>query len=177
MISPQAQAFLFDVNGFYFSDTFAPNSASTVSTYTNYDVRIGFNVDKKQRFFIGWNYSGVSSSYTTTAGSTQYASTEMGPSFLWALNKDKTWIISFAYNISSTATYTASGGTPEKWKGATMKAYLGYNIEVSPDCFVGPTLTYYSANFNETIINEVTYSTTSNTRTQIYPAFYFGLRY
>jgi len=172
-----SQAFILDANVFYFSDNFVPAGATTASTTTNYDVRIGFNVDKKDRFYVGWNYSGASTSRTESGNSTQYASTEMGPSFLWVLNKEKTWIISFAYNLVTTATYTPAGGTPEKWKGTSMKGYFGYNFALDENTFFGPTVTYYSASFNEKIINDTTYSTDSNARSQIYPALYFGLRY
>ncbi len=177
LLSSQAKAFLFDANVFYFTDTFAPATGSLVYAYTNYDVRLGFGVDKKQRFFIGWNYSGVSAGNQVTAGTNQYISTEMGPSFLLVLNKDKTWILSFTYNISSNATYTPAGGTAEKWKGTTMKAYLGYNVEISEGLFMGPTINYYAATFSETIVDDTTYSTTGNARSQIYPALYLGYRY
>ncbi len=177
-ICTPAIALQFDVNGVYFSDTFAPTGATSSSVFTNYDVRLGFNVDRKEKFYIGWNYSGISATQTTTAGTDQYASTGMGPSFLWAIDKDKTWILSFAYNLSSVATYTpASTGTPEKWKGTTMKAYLGYNFAIGEGMYFGPTITYYSASFNEKIVNETTYTTDANTRTQIYPALYFGWRH
>src|SRR5262249_37909741 len=153
----RAHAFIFDMNLFYYSDTLAPTAGTTTYSVTNYDVRLGWNVDSKERFYLGWNYSGTSLALSQTAGSTAYTSSEMGPSFLWALGKDHEWIISFAYNISSQATYTPPGGTPETWKGPTLSGYFGYNIALSPNMYMGPTITYHSATFNEKIVNNTTY--------------------
>lgn len=177
LISVQAHAFIFDVNAFYFSDTFVPTAGQSTYVVTNYDLRIGFRVDTKERFYLGWSYSGSGTTLTQTAGSDVYTATEMGPSFLWALDKDKQWIISFAYNISSTATYTPAGGTSEIWKGPTLKAFIGYNFVITERVYFGPTLTYYMATYNEKIVGNTTYTAVANTRTQLYPALYFGLRF
>lgn len=177
LFTNQAQAILIDLNTFYFSDTFSPGSSNSTFARTAYDLRVGFSLDKKSRYFIGWNYSGVTVADQLSSGNEQYTSTEMGPSFLWVIDRNNRWILSLTYNLVSTAQYTPAGGSTEKWKGTTLKAYLGYNIQLSEYWFFGPTLNYYSASFNEKIENESTYTQVSITRSMIYPGIYLGYRF
>lgn len=164
-----AQAFFIETNAFYFSDTLAQTSATNSDTYMFIDSAVGFSVDKKDRFQVGWNYAMMNTSRSVSSTTTTYASTQMGPKFKYYLNKDRNLSISVAYNLVTSAAYS-SGATSETWRGTSYHVDLGYTGWFSDSFAIGVKFNYASANYVETLTGGTNYTQVTNTRTNIYPS-------
>lgn len=170
-----AAAFVFDANVFYFSDSFT--YADQPNTYQRlmWDVMPGFTVAYKGRFIIGWNYA----SYTLSENpgtETSLTISDMGPKFVYYMNRDKTWVVAFTYNLITTGTYT-SGGTPTELRGTSMKGELGYTPMMWERVYMGAKLNYYQAAFKEEITGETALEQVANSRALIYPSFAMTIRW
>lgn len=171
-LSSKASAYL-ELNGFYNTDNFKHSSTNNNSQML-YDVSIGFAVDKKSYYNIGWNYTGHSTTKATTT-TESYASTQMGPRFLFFFDKAKMFSLGFAYNLSTKGTFN-NGTTTSTWKGTGMKADFGVNFPIGETSLIGFRLNYSSTSYNEQLQNTTTYSVVSYNRTFMYPSIcmYFG---
>jgi hypothetical protein len=163
-----ADAIFFDANLFYNSDSFTLAQSST-STRMLYDISFGFGVDKKNYFEVGWNLTGHSMSDSSNGATTAYSTTQMGPIFIFFIGKERSWRLSAAYNLQTSATYTAAGGTSEKWKGTGIAASFGHQFSIGQTASLGIRLNYSMSSFTESLIG-TTYSVVSYTRAYIYPS-------
>lgn len=161
-----AMATYLETDFFYYTDNFA-SATTTSANRLFFEVTLGFST-AKGRFIYGWDYVSNSATDSGTAA-TSYTSTQMGPKFIWFMNKNRTYSLGFAYLLSSTANYSAGGGAAaETWTGTVMKADLGYNFWVSDSWTAGFHLNYSQASFNRQLISG-TYTENSYSRTFIYP--------
>lgn len=164
-----------DVNLFYFTDTLTYSSANSDYKRTFYDLMVGVPLTKSRRIVIGWNYASMT--YSDNPGTeTSLKITDMGPKLMYYLNKDRTWVVAFTYNLISTGTYS-SGGTETELRGTSMKVEAGYMPEMWEDILMGAKLNYYKATFKEEVTNQTSLSQVSNSRTSIYPSFSFTFRF
>ena len=171
----RASAVFIDLNTFYYSDTLVMGTSSTMNR-TFYDATIGFTVDKKGNYQIGWDYV-VEGTTDTTTTTTTYAGSYMGPKFKVFFDKNLNWGLGLAYNLSATAIYTPAGGTAEKWRGTNLRVDFGYNLNIDDSYAVGFKINYSSSTFAEKLVNETTYTTVAYTRTFIFPSISFSARY
>lgn len=165
-----AEAYI-ELNGFYSSESLTAGTNATNSRMF-FDFSIGFAVDKKARYLVGWNYSMHSAADGTSTTQT-YSSTQMGPRFIWFVDKDNSWSLGLGYYLVTNATFDSGGGTTEKWKGTAIKADFGYNFAVGSQSYAGIRLNYSMANYNEKLVGETTYSTVSYSKTAMYPSIYY----
>jgi hypothetical protein len=175
VFSPKARAGLVDLNLLYYSDSQTATTSSSGSKLF-YDVFLGFGVYNKNGIVIGWNYANYSNTSTSSATTTTYTSTQMGPKFIFFLNKDHNWRLGLAYNLLTSATYQVSGSPSETWKGTAYAIDIGYQFALSDDLLFGTRINYSISNFTEKLIGTA-YSTVSNSQTFIYPSLaisYFG---
>lgn len=163
----RAHAFI-ELNAFYFSDTMAADSSAS-SNRMFVEGTLGFMIDKKGEYLVGWAY-GMFNATDTTTSSITYASTQMGPRFVWVIDKAKNWSLGLGYYLVTSATYNA--GTEEKWKGSAIKADAGYNFNVTDRFQMGVRLNYSAATYTEKLVGATTYSEVSYTRSFIYPSLY-----
>ncbi len=175
---PSASAVMpvFDINLFYFTDTMA-YSSSPAYKRTFYDLMVGFPVTKKRSFIVGWNYDSLSFSDDDGTGPTTLAVTDMGPKFVYYINKDRTWVLGFTYNLITKGTYSPNGGTATELRGSSMRFEAGYTPMMWENVFIGAKLVYYKATFAEEITNNTTLEQVSYGRTAIYPAFAITVRW
>ncbi len=166
MFGVQAKAFV-ELNAFYFSETEA-TAANATSNRTFLEGTLGYRIDKAGQYLVGWGVASHSQAATATT-STTYTSLQMGPRFLWMIDKAKNWSFGFAYYIVTTATYDGGTGA-ETWKGTAMHFDGGYNLPVSESTYLAVRLNYSSASFTEKLIGSTTYSTVAYTKTFIYPS-------
>lgn len=166
---PEAWSYV-ELNGFYTNGGLTTDASETSSNMF-FEGSIGFAIDRKSKYLVGWNYSMHSTSDTATATKT-YSSTQMGPRFVLMLNKHKTWSFGLGYYLVTTGTFSDGTGASETWKGTALKADFGYNFAVSEKLFVGARLNYSSASYAEKIVGSADYSTVSYTRTIMYPSLY-----
>lgn len=174
-LSTQSAFAFIEANVFYLSDTLTAATSST-STKTFFEICLGFSIDSKGKYMVGWNYGSFATSDTTTTTDT-YTSTQMGPRFVFQFGKGNDWSVGLAYNISTKAAYTPAGGTQEDWTGTGLKADFGYNFQLSEYTDLGIRLNYASATYTEKVVAQTTYSTISYTRPFIYPSVYFIYNY
>jgi hypothetical protein len=164
-----ASLLFFDTNLYYASD-----SLKTTATDSNskmlYDICFGFGVSKNNKFQVGWNYTGHSFTDTVASVATTYTSTQMGPRFIYYFDKDRNWRSSLAYNLSTSATYTAGSNPAEKWKGTGISLDFGYQMKLSDSFAFGIRLSYTTSTFTESLVNNTTYSTISYNRSFMYPS-------
>ncbi len=166
---------VFDINVFYFTDTFTYSSADSAYKRTFYDFMAGFGLTKKRSFVLGWNYDSMTFSDNPGA-ETSLKITDMGPKFVYYFDKDRTWVVAFTYNLITKGTYS-SGATTSELRGSSMKAEAGYLPMMWENVFMGAKLNYYKATFNEEITNTTTLTPVSNSRTVIYPSFSMTIRW
>ena len=159
-----------ELNVFYLSDTLNTGSA-VVSTRMFIDTSLGFQVDKGGRFLAGWGYSMHSTSHATTT-TTTYSSTQMGPRFVYHIDRNKNWSVGAGYYLVTSATYNSGSGDGEKWKGTAIKADFGHNFNLTNEFLLGLRLNYSSASYVEKLVGTETYSTVSYTKVMMYPSVY-----
>lgn len=169
LLPGKAMAF-FELNAYYTSESLATTSTTTNNRMI-IEGSIGFKVDKKGSYLVGWNY-GMFSTTDTSTDTTTYTSTQMGPRFIYIIDKDQNWSIGAGYYLVTTGAYKAGSGTEEKWKGTALKLDFGYNHQVSDSFFAGLRLNYSSATYTEQLIGETTYATVSYSKTMMYPSIY-----
>jgi hypothetical protein len=168
LAAQNASAYI-DLNMFYFGDTFDSN-ADAKSTTMFIEGSIGFAVDKKQNYLIGWNYSMMNVSRTTTT-TAKYASTQMGPRFIWRIGKSKNWSLGLGYYLLTDATDDGTGAEVE-WEGTTMKIDFGYAFEVGDALHLGLRGNYSASTYKEQLTAAGAYSEINFKRTHMYPSVY-----
>jgi hypothetical protein len=165
--SERASAFV-EVNGFFFNDTLTIGTTNSTSRMI-FEGAIGFAVDRKKRYNVGWNYSMHSATDKTTT-TAKYTASQMGPRLLWILDKKGNWSAGFGYYLVSKAKYDDGQGNAPEWKGSAFKVDAGYNYEISENFFAGIRLNYSSASYSEQLVQSTTYSNVSYKRSMIYPS-------
>lgn len=162
------QAAVVDFNVYYLSDTLSTTTDDTVN-HTIYSAFIGFALDKKAYFNLGWNYGTYSTE--TQAGTTKktYNSTQMGPGMLIYFDKDHQWVLGFSYNLSIEGTYKNGTATEQKWDGTAMAGFFGAQFLVGDFVFVGARLNYSSTSYTEKVVGS-TLTEVSYTKSMIYPS-------
>jgi hypothetical protein len=175
ILPERADAFVFDLNAFYYSDSFKVSGTSNETRIFG-DVALGLNVDKKGAWIIGWNVGYVSANDQSTSNTT-YTVSEMGPKFGYFLDKDRVFGIWATYNLVVNGAYNAGGGVAETWRGSSIKVEVGITPALDTDMFAGVKFIYHSETFNEVLIGATNYSQVAYSRAFIYPALNFSLRY
>ncbi|OFZ14658.1 MAG: hypothetical protein A2Z20_03750 [Bdellovibrionales bacterium RBG_16_40_8] len=159
---------VFDLNTFYFTDSLTQTSEDKYDL-TTYAFLLGFMLDNKGRYQLGWNYASYSTNNISDSTTKEYKSSQMGPAFVMYLNKDRTLRFGFAYNLSTAGTYTESPATSEKWRGTGLAGDLGYQFQYSESFSFGMRLNYSSTTFNEKLV-DTTQTTVSYKKNIIYPS-------
>jgi hypothetical protein len=159
-----------ELNGFYSSDALS-TTGSVTSNRMNAEVAVGFAVDKKGNYLVGWGYNMMTASDAATT-TTTYSSTQMGPRFVFGIDKGNEWTIGLAYYLVTTASYDDGTGTAVTWKGTALKIDLGYNFPVSSEWMIGVRFNYSSASYAEQLVGSTTYSAVGYTKTSMYPSLY-----
>lgn len=173
-ISMSALSFSFEIDAFYFSDSFT-NSSTESHTKTLYDLGAYLSLDKGGEVLLGWNYSNQSIS-DSTASTTSYTLTEMGPKMAYYFDKDKYWGMFLTYNLTATAKYNT--GSTVELRGNSYKVSFSYTPEIDDDevYFLGLKLNYSVASYTESVSGS-TLNTISYSRTQIYPSLHFIMHF
>lgn len=166
-----AQLFL-ETNAFYYSDGLKVGSTTTDTTML-LDFALGFTLDKRGQWVMGWNYSMHTAS--TSGGSTEdYSSTEMGPKVLYFFDKDRSWSSSFTYNLIVDGSYKASASAAtQTLRGSSMRFDVGYGAPITESLRLGGKIIYNASSFNEEI-DTTTLTQVSYSRTFIYPALHLS---
>ena len=87
--SIKSYAVSFNLSAFYNSDSFAQSSTlTTTQLYSDFDAMI--DMTKSGGFEVGWT-AGLISTSESGSSSTTYSLNEMGPKFLYNLNKQKNY--------------------------------------------------------------------------------------
>jgi hypothetical protein len=163
------QAFGFvELNAFYFSKSETTATSSTAG-YTFLEATLGFRVDRQGQYLVGWGYASHSESLSGSS-TTAYSSSQMGPRFLWMIDKQKTWSLGFAYYIVTSASYSSGSGSADTWKGTALHVDGGYNMPVGDSFYASLRLNYSAATYSELLTGGTSYSTISYAKTYIYPS-------
>jgi hypothetical protein len=159
-----------ELNGFYASESLTEAATSSASRMF-LEFTVGFEIDKKGDYLVGWNYSMFSTTDTATA-TAKYASTQMGPRFLMMLDKAKNWSFGLGYYVVTSATYESGPGSSEKWKGRALKVDVGYSFPISDKWYMGLRGNYSSASYDERLVGATGYSVVAYSKTLLYPSVY-----
>lgn len=159
--------YTFDLNTFYFSDSFTHSTNST-NTRTFYSASLNLAVDKSKTYMIGWSVLGFMAPETTTTNVT-YTASDMGLRFQLNLGKNNSGILAVTYNLQATTKYNGSG-TEETLRGTSILVELGATPDVTDYMNVGFKLMYYAPTFKESLIGTTTYSQVAYKRATIFPA-------
>lgn len=161
-----------EFNGFYTSEGLTVTGGNSADSRTYFEGALGFSIDKASRYLVGWGYASFSNSdQAPGGGTTTYTSTQMGPRFVYNIDKQKHWSAAFAYYIVSNANYTKANSSAEEWKGTALKFDLGYNFEISTQFMFGLRMNYSSASYTDKYVGS-SWTETSMTKTSIYPSVY-----
>jgi hypothetical protein len=170
-----AVQFAFDVDVFYFTDSFANNGTTSSYGRTMWDVAPMVGLDNKGTILIGWNYDSMSFTDTPSGTTTSLTVTDMGPKIVYYFNKSRTWVVAFTYDLITKANYS-SGSTTAELRGTAMKGELGYMPEMFENIFIGAKINYYKATFSEQVVS-TTLTKVTDGRTLIYPTFSATFRF
>lgn len=174
---PASAAPVIDVNVFYWTDSFSYGDTDNSYARTFYDFMLGLSLTKKRRLLLGWNYGSMSFTDSPNSEETALSVTDMGPKLVYYLNKNRTVVAAFTYNLITRADYTPPAGDTTELRGTSMKFELGWLPQVSDSIFFGVKINYYSASFNEEITNETALEQVSYTRAIIYPSLSLTFRW
>lgn len=146
-------------------------------TRTGHHVFIGLSMDRKQRFFVGQNI--ISWTKAQTKGESDDEKTvsllELGPKFLYYLNKDRVFYLSYVYNFHVKGTSEESGDSSDI-NGTSSLISLGYHYKLGDSFLLG-------ASFNVHSVSITTKTTDSNqeevtdTYQSTFPMIEFLLRF
>lgn len=166
-----ASAF-FELNAFYYSDTMT-TSGSAAHNRMNIEGCLGFAIDKKDKYLVGWGYHMMTSSNQAVGAQAEtYSSTQMGPRFIVGVDKNNEWTVGLAYYLVTNASYSDGSGSSVTWKGTALKFDFGYNFAVSENFSLGMRFNYASATYSEQLVGSTTYSTVGYAATSMYPSLY-----
>lgn len=165
LLSPQAFAdTLVELGATYLSDSIATPTQGATSSYF-YNGGVLFSINKTT--WGGWNYAGVTSSESAPS-SEGFSSIDTGPYLKWQFGRGEVFNLSFAYNISSKATFT-SGSNSENWEGTSIWLSWGVTPEVSDGFNVGASINYYAATYTKKVVGGLE-TTAANSKTWIFPS-------
>ena len=165
---PSKSDAMLELNVFYSSET--SSTGSSVSRGRTFlEGALGFRIDKKGQYLVGWGFASHSVADSATSSET-YSSLQMGPRFLWFMDKDKSWSLGLAYYIVTTGSYSGGGGSSETWKGTALHADLGYNLPLDDNLLFSVRYNYSAATYSERLVDSTTYSAVSYNKTFIYPS-------
>lgn len=168
-----ARAAVVDANIFYFTDGITAD-ADTTHAATLYSFIIGFNLDKKGMYQVGWNYGSHSTETKNETDTVTYKSTQMGPAFIMYFDKNRAFRFSFSYNLETTGEYDNGTGTAEEWRGTALNADLGYQFRFEDVFSLGLRLNYSTTSYAESIVGN-TKEDVSHKKNIIYPSVAFTL--
>lgn len=166
--APCAHAAVVDMNIFYFTDGITADEDSSHAS-TLYNFLLGFDLDKKGMYQVGWNYSSHSTETENDGQTVTYKSTQMGPGFVIYMDKKREFRFGFSYNLKTLATYEANGGTEKDWRGTSMNADLGYQVRFEDAFSIGLRINYSQASYDESV-EDTTKEDVSHKKTIIYPS-------
>lgn len=164
----EASNSVLDINTLYFTNTLTQTTEDSNSV-TVYSAFAGFNVDKKGYFTLGWNYGAYSTVSTVGATTKTYTSSQMGPGFIFCLDKSREWRLGFAYNLVTVNKYTVTGAVAQEWTGTGMAADFGYQFHFNDSFALGVRLNYSSSTFTKKLIG-TTQTNVSYSKALIYPS-------
>jgi len=170
LAAQKASAFV-ELNLFYFNDALTMATASS-NNRMYIDAAVGFAVDSKKRYNIGWNYTTQTATDTSGSSTTKYSSTQMGPRFVWMLDKNNNWSLGLGLYLISKAKFDDGVGNTPEWRGTAYKFDVGYNFPINDDFYFGLRMNYSSASYSEQIVNSASYSNVSISRSVMYPSLY-----
>lgn len=178
LLSPIARAVtpVFDAGVFYFSDAMLYSSTNRAYGRTFFDVMVGLPLTNKGRYVLGWNYDSMSFADDPGTTKTTLAITDMGPKLIAYLDKDRTWMVAFNYNLITKGSYNP-GTTATELRGTSMRGEIGYVGHMTESLLLGAKLNYYKASFNEEVTNQTSLAKTTNGRTVIYPSLALTFRF
>jgi hypothetical protein len=169
--APKAHGFL-EFNTFYSNESLGLVGSTDTNNRLFWEVCLGFGIDKKSDYNVGWDYSSYSTSDSVDSVTTTYASTQMGPRFIVYFDKEHQWSLGLGYYLVTTGAYTSGSAPSETWKGTALKFDIGYNFPVTTSFFLGVRMNYSSASYASTLVGASTYSTDAHTKSIIYPSVY-----
>lgn len=164
-----ARAYI-EFNAFYLSDSLT-TSSTTSSSKMFIEGAIGFAIDRKGSYLVGWNYSLYNTSDSGTTTDT-YSSTQMGPRFVFMLDKARNWGLGLGYYLVTTATFDSGGSGEQKWKGTAFKVDIGYTLDLNEAVKFGIRMNYSAASYNEQLVGDTDYSKVTHSRSHIFPSLY-----
>ncbi len=160
-----------DLNGLYFSDALSGSSDQS-NNRTFYQLFAGFSLDKKDQFQLGWSYTIHSTADTVSSTESTYSSTQMGPGFLWRIDKDRRWRLAAYYHLQTTGKFKSGSSSEEEWRGDSYSVDFGYQIPLTMNFEMALRLNYSAAAYNESF-DTTTKTDVSYSRSFIYPSIGF----
>ena len=170
LTAQRASAFV-ELNLFYFNDALTM-STSASNNRMAIDGAVGFAIDSKKRYNVGWNYTTQSATDVSGSSTKTYSSTQMGPRFVWMIDRNNSWSLGLGLYLISKAKFDDGAGNTPEWRGTAYKFDVGYNFPINESVYFGLRMNYSSASFSEQIVNSATYSNVSYSRSAIYPSIY-----
>ncbi len=160
-----------ELNGFYFSDSFKP-STQNQSSWMLLDVSLGFSVDRNSRYRVGWNYTMHTITEKVDTADLSYSTAQMGPRFIYSLDKAGLWTLGLTYNLNVTTTFNDGSGA-KTLRGTSLKVDFGYSFYLNEVSQLGLRLNYATSLYSESLVGSTDYSTISSNRNLIYPTIYY----
>ncbi|MDZ4660832.1 MAG: hypothetical protein SGJ18_04360 [Pseudomonadota bacterium] len=170
-----ANAFVVDVNGLYFTDKLA-QTADMTSSKMMADASIGLGLVQDEWFLIGLSF--LSGNFTDEAGgvTTKWTSNDLGLRLFVFLDRIKNWGLGVDYNVDARGKLVVGTNT-EYWRGSSYKIDFGYTPLLFHKVYFGVRVNYYVSNYDQSSTDNVTFVAEKNTRSMLYPSLYLGLRY
>jgi hypothetical protein len=162
-----------EVNGYYNTDTFVTSSTSS-SSKTFYGLDIYANLETKHYLFAGFHVDQVGITDNNGTTTSTFSSQNMGPMFLWLIDKRKIYSLALGYDLVAKGTYD-SGSSNSKLSGTGIFATFAAMPEVAENFYIGIKLNYYSLSYSKSEVGSAS-SDVSYSRSLIFPSISFAWR-
>lgn len=156
-----------ELNAFFNTDSFTTTTSNSNSKMF-YALDIYANLESKHYLFAGFHVDQVNFQETVSSTQTSLTSLNMGPMFLWVMDRQKTYSLSLGYNLVAKGTY-AIGSSSEAVTGTGIFATLSAMPQLSENFYFGIKLNYYSLSYSQSTVG-TTATPVSYSRSLIFPS-------
>lgn len=163
-----------EFNGYFATDTFTTSSAAQYNK-TFYALDLYANLENKHYLFAGFHVDQVAMTENNGTTTLTLTSMNMGPMFLWLMDKRKIFSLALGYNLVAKGSYNDGSSTAEL-VGTGLWSTLGAMPEIGENFYLGLKLNYYSLNYSRSIVGSAS-SDVAYTRTLVFPSVGFAWRY
>lgn len=129
-------------------------NTSTSSNKSMYVANLGFTINQKKNFYIGWTLYNVATKDDVNQQKSNYSTQDMGPSLRYEFGRSGLYFVNLVYGVRTQTNYD-SGGTAEQWLGTNYLIQFGVTPEIAENFVVSFAFNYFSGSSAKKLVSDV----------------------